>query len=326
MKKWLGLAAVCLTLFTAGCQNQNPSASSAKPVQRQELYLAGGQNGGSVLHTGEALSTLLAKDKPALQVKVLNTNGSVANIELLRQKKADLALVQSDVAYEAQTGSGLFKGRSLKNLQLLGTLFQEPVQILTYDTTRIHTLADLKGKTVGIGAAGSGTEMNARQILWAAGLSYDDLKVQYLSLEDSLKGLKEGTVDAAFVTSAVPTPALQELSRQRRLVFIPVLEPAASRLMQEYPFYSTVIVPAGSYPNQPQPYSTVAVHCVLVATDVLPADKVKVILEGIFAHWPELRLDNPGLSENPSKTFFEERGIPMAPAAETFYLSREKRS
>ncbi len=326
MKKWIALAAAIVSLLAAGCPNQSSPASTAKPVQRQELYLAGGQEGGSVLHTGASLSTLLANDKPALQVKVLNTNGSVANVELLRQKKADLALIQSDVAYEAQTGSGLFKGRSLANLQLLGTLFQEPVQILTYDTTRIHSLKDLKGKTVGIGAAGSGTEMNARQILWAAGLTDDDIRAQYLSLEDSLKGLKEGTVDAAFVTSAVPTPALRDLSQQRPLIFIPVQEPVASRLTQKYPFYSTVVVPAGSYPNQPQPYSTVAVHCVLVATDSLPAEKTKVILEGIFAHWPELRLDNPGLSENPSKTFFEDMGIPMAPAAETFYTNREKRS
>lgn len=324
MKKWIAAAAMFLLLFTAGCQEGNNSKANIPP--KQEWVLAAGQNGGMVQHMGQVLAQMLADDKPQLLLKLLPTNGSVANVELLRQQKADLALVQSDVAYEAQTGAGLFKGRQLENLQLLGTLFSEPVQIITYDTTRIVKLADLKGKTVAVGAAGSGTEMNARQILWAAGLSYDDIKAQYLTLEESIKGLKDGAVDAAFVTSSMPTPALLELSRQRHLVLLPVAGKIAARLNQRYPYYTPVVVPAGSYANQPQPYSTVAVQCVLVAMDTLPKDKAKIILEGIFAHWPELRLENAALPENPSKSFFEDQGIPFAPAAEQFYSDREKRT
>ena len=124
----------------------------------------------------------------------------------------------------------------------------------------------------------------------------------------------------------MPTPALKELSRQRHLVLLPVAGNVAARLTQKYPFYNNVVVPAGSYANQLQPYSTVAVQCVLAATDTLPKEKAKIILEGIFAHWPELRLENPSLPENPSKTFFEDQGIPLAPATEQFYYDREKRA
>ena len=324
MKQWIATAAALLLLVTAGCQEGQKAKE--KTVQKQEWVLATSQEGSQVYHTGETLGQLLAGDTPRLLIRLLPTNGSVANVELLRQKKADLALLQNDVAYEAQTGSGLFKNRQLKNLQLLGTLFTEPVQILTYDTTRILKLEDLKGKTVAIGAAGSGSEMNARQILWAAGLTYDDLNIQYLPLAEAINGLKEGTIDAAFVTSAMPTPALKELSLQRHLVFLPVAGPVAARLTQKYPFYTTVVVPAGTYANQPQPYSTVAVRCILAATDTFPKEHTKSILESIFAHWPELRLEIPSLPENPSKTFFEDQGIPVAPAAEQFYQEREKRS
>ena len=209
------LSVLALLFFlTTGCGGKAGQAPGSR-TPAKELTLATGQSLDSYGNLGNDLAALVSQDGRMPLLKGLESSGSLANIELLRQEKADLALVQSDVAWYARTGTDLYQDRPLEDLQQVGMLYPETVQIITYDLTGIRKLQDLKGKTVSVGAAGSGSSLNARQILEAAGLTEDDMRVQYLTVTDTVRALKEGTVDAAFLTSSLPHPALKELARQR---------------------------------------------------------------------------------------------------------------
>ena len=280
--------------------------------------MATGQSLDSYGNLGNDLAALVSQDGRMPLLKGLESSGSLANIELLRQEKADLALVQSDVAWYARTGTDLYQDRPLEDLQQVGVLYPETVQIITYDLTGIRKLQDLKGKTVSVGAAGSGSSLNARQILEAAGLTEDDVRVQYLTVTDTVRALKEGTVDAAFLTSSLPHPALKELARQRRLVLIPVTGQALEDLLGAYPLYQPVTIPVGTYPNQTQACSSVAVQCLLVTRPRLSKEALAGILQRFWAHWPELQGKYPYLSREAKKTFFQAPLLPLAPGAEQF--------
>ena len=191
MKKFVLSVLALLFFLTTGCGRKAGQVPGSKAPSK-ELTLAAGQSMDSYGNLGNDLTALVNQDGKAPLLKGLESTGSLANIELLRQEKADLALVQSNVAWYAQTGTDLYEGRPLEDLQQVGVLYPETVQIITYDLTGIRKLQDLKGKTVSVGAAGSGSSLNARQILEAAGLTEDDVRVQYLPLPDTVRALKKG--------------------------------------------------------------------------------------------------------------------------------------
>lgn len=317
MKKFVLSVLALLFFLTTGCGGKEGQVPGSKAPSK-ELTLAAGQNMDSYGNLGNDLTALVNQDGKAPLLKGLESTGSLANIELLRQEKADLALVQSDVAWYAQTGTDLYEGRPLEDLQQVGVLYPETVQIITYDLTGIRKLQDLKGKTVSVGAAGSGSSLNARQILEAAGLTENDVRVQYLTVTDTVRALKEGTVDAAFLTSSLPHPALKELARQRRLVLIPVTGQALEDLLGAYPLYQPVTIPVGTYLNQTQACSSVAVQCLLVTRSRLPKETLEGILQRFWPHWPELQGKYPYLSREAQKTFFQAPLLPLAPGAEQF--------
>ena len=161
MKKFSVFCLLLCLLLLGGCAG---SSQSRDKMQNKTMRLATGQSGGAYAGLGDVLTPLLNQNMKGAAVKTVETNGSAANIELLRQKRAELALVQGDAAYGAHTGTESYQNRKMSNLQAIGTLFVEPVQIITYDVTGIRKLSDLKGKTVSVGAAGSGMESNAQQV------------------------------------------------------------------------------------------------------------------------------------------------------------------
>lgn len=317
MKKLLLLVLALLFLCMAGCGSLNKEQTRGNRPPK-ELVLAGGQNNGDYGSLGTDLVALLNGDGKQPQLKQVGGSGSVANVELLAEGRADLAFVQSDVVYAALNGTDRYTGRAKENLQVLGVLYPETVQIITYDVTGIRKLADLRGRTLAVGAAGSGSAFDARRILEAAGIPEDEVRIQYLTVDEEVKALKEGTVDAAFVTSGLPHQAFRDLARQRQLVLVPIEGQAADDLLEAYPQYRKTVIPVGTYPNQLQVCNSVGMDCLLVATDRLDANQTRSLLARLWGHWNELHSKYPFLPADPKQSFFKGLELPLAPGAEQF--------
>lgn len=317
MKKRLLLVLALLFLVAAGCGQNRYQVRGGKQAPK-ELVLAAGQNNGDYGTLGGELVKLYNGDGRQPLLRETGGSGSVANVELLAEGRADLAFVQSDVADAAVNGTDQFAGKPMENLQVLGVLYPETVQIITYDVTGIRKLADLRGRTLAVGAAGSGSAYDARKVLEAAGIPEDEVRIQYLSVEDEVRALKEGTVDAAFVTSGVPQQAFRDLARQRQLVLVPVEGRTAEDLLEAYPRFRKTVIPVGTYPNQLQACNTVGVDCLLLATDRLEAGQTRSFLERLWSHWGELHSRYPFLPADPKQSFFREWDLPLAPGAEQF--------
>jgi hypothetical protein len=252
------------------------------------------------------------------------TGASAANINQLKGGKLDIAMVQNDVSFYAANGTELFKDNKVEGLKALATLYPETCQIITLKKSGINTIADFKGKKIAVGAAGSGVEANARQILAAYGLAYKDISVQYLSFAEAAAGLKDGNTDAAFLTAGFPTAAIQDISAQNDVVLIPVKGEIADALIKQYSYYTKITIPANTYPKQTADVQTLAVKAMLVATDKMDEQTAYAVTKALFTN-----LDKMGAAHSAGKlikleTATEGISIPIHPGAQKYYNEVKK--
>ncbi len=264
MKRILVLAAALL-LPLAGCSNKN------------ELRVGTGNAGGTYYSYGTELAEALKAENKALKFKVCETAGSAANIRLITDGYLQLAFTQSDMLWDAGD-------ENAKGFSAVAGLYTEACQIVVPVSSDIKSVSDLYGKRVSLGEEESGVLQNARQILFAYGIDESMTKAQYLSFTDSAEALKNDELDAFFCTAGTPTPAVSELSKEFPIRLIPVDGPQAERISEQHAGYTNCTVRAGTYTGQGEDISTLAVKNVLVASDSIPEETVRDILEGVVAH------------------------------------------
>lgn len=250
-----------------------------------------GGSGAMTMGTGGTAGTYYAyggilgnqiKTSAGITVNVVSTDGSKANILGIDAGNYQLATVQSDVMAYAAAGTRSFESEgALDSFRVIGGLYAEALQLVTMDP-EIKSVADLKGKKVSIGAAGSGVYFNAIDVLTAAGLTEADIIPQYQSFGDSADALKDRKIDAAFIVAGAPTPAIQELCTSATAYLVPIDGDIAAKLMASSPYYTTYKVPAGTYNGQTSDVTTVTVKATLIVSTSASEDAVYNVTKAIF--------------------------------------------
>ena len=267
------LCAVALAVGVAGCGGGGD--------KEQFINIATGGTAGTYYPIGGAIAEVLNKN--GMNASAQSTGASVANINMLKDKQVELAIVQNDITYYAVNGKEMFEeGGKVENLSAIASLYPETCQFIVMDASGIKSINDLKGKRVAVGAAGSGAEANARQILAAYGITYDDVDEQFLSFAEGAYALKDGTVDAAFVTAGYPTASVQDISSQNKIRLLPIDDEHIKALAEKYPFYTKTTVPAGTYQGFDEEISSVSVMAILVANDKIDAALGEKLTKAIF--------------------------------------------
>ena len=295
MKKALALilaAAMTCSLLLTGCGGGSgagsASGSTAGSAAKQSLTLGTGGTTGTYYAVGGVMSTVLGDKLSLSSLTVTSTGASKANIQLIADGEADLAIVQNDVMYYANTGTDLFEAEGkYDSFSAVCGMYDETVQLITTNAN-IKSVEDLKGKTVCVGDAGSGTEFNAKQVLDVYGLSFDDIKVVNASFGDSTDSLKDGKIDAAFIVAGAPTTAVVDLSTNSDVYIINIDDEHSSKLMEDYPFYTKTTIPAGTYDGQEEDAQTVSVRATLIASNELSEDVVYELVKAMFDNKDEL--------------------------------------
>ncbi|WP_405380237.1 TAXI family TRAP transporter solute-binding subunit [Phascolarctobacterium sp.] len=319
MKKILAflLGMMVMATMIAGCGGDKKE--DKKPAAQKFINIATGGTSGTYFPLGGALADILNKNIPGANASAQSTGASVANVNLLKQGKVEIAFIQNDIAYYAANGTEMFKDKKVANLQGLATLYPETVQIVTLKKSGIKTVADFKGKRIAVGAAGSGTEANARQIMEAYGIKYDDIKVQYLSFGEAASALKDGNVDAAFVTAGHPTAAIQDISTQNEVVLVPVEADKADALIAKYPFYTKLTIKKGTYAKQEADVPAVAVKCMLAVTDKMDAATGEQVVKALYGNLDRMKAAHSAANAISKETAKDGMSIKLNPGAEKFF-------
>lgn len=221
----------------------------------------------------------VASRQDGLNVTAIVGKGSQANIESLAAGTAQLGLVQSDVMSYAYAGTNTFSEK-VDGFSVVAALYMEQVQIVTMNPD-IKTVADLKGKTVSVGEAGSGVYFNALDILAAYDMDLDDIKAEKLSFSDSADNLKDGKIDAAFIVAGAPTTAISDLSVGGQVYLVSLDDEHIEKLIASSPYYSKNVISKDVYGTD-EDVTTVAIAAVIIARDDVPEAAVKSLLTAIF--------------------------------------------
>ena len=262
--------------------------TSTVAMAASDLTLGTGGTTGTYYAVGGVMATVLNPVMEDVDLTVTATGASKANILLIDEEDADLAIVQNDVMYYAYTGTDLFEDEgAYETFASVAGLYDETVQIVTcFDG--IKSVDDLEGKTVSVGDAGSGTEFNAKQILGAYGLTFDDINVVNLGFGDSAESLKDGKIDAAFIVAGAPTTAVVDLATMKDVHLVQLDDEHIEALQSDYDFYTKTTVPAGTYKGVDEDATTVSVRATLIASTEVGEDEVYELLKAMFDNKDDL--------------------------------------
>ena len=282
MKKMLAIVlALTMALSLAACG----SGGSAK------MTMGTGGTSGTYYAFGGVLGQYI-KNNAGIDVTVVSTDGSKANIESIDSGDYQLGTVQSDVMAYAWAGSRSFEANGkINSFRVVAGLYAEAVQLVTMNPD-IKSVADLKGKSVSIGAPGSGVYFNAMDVLAAAGLTENDIKAQYQSFADSTDALKDGKIDAAFIVAGAPTAAITELCTTNSAYLVPIDGDIAAKLMADCAFYTSYVIPAGTYAGQTEDVTTVTVKATLIVAASASEDDVYNLTKAIFDNVDAIAAEN----------------------------------
>lgn len=275
----LVLLALCVLVVFGGCKK----ADTVK-----NYILATGGTSGTYYPYGGAVANIWNTNIEKMNVTAQATGASKENLRLISSKEAEFGIVQNDVMDYAFYGTDMFAGQKLENIAAIGTLYPEVVQIAASAESGIKSVADLKGKRVSVGDAGSGVEFNAKQILEGYGLTFDDIKKSNLSFKESSDGIQNGTLDACFVTAGVPNAALQELAVAKGLVLISVDGECADYICDKYSFYTKTTIPGGTYKGSDEDVSALAIKATLAVSASLDEEIVYNLTKTLFEHQSDL--------------------------------------
>jgi len=259
----------CLALMV-GCKGKH-----------ERVRMATGGSTGTYYAFGSAVGQILS-EKTKIPITVQSTGASKANIQLIDAGEVELAIVQNDVMDYAWRGVDLFNGEKITSFSSMAGLYAEVCQIVINPASGINDIADLKGKNVSVGDAGSGVEFNARQILEAYGITFDDIGKQNLSFGASADALRDNKIDAFFCVAGAPTPAIIDLATGKDVVILAIDDAHANQLMRDYPFYIKFPIPAGSYKGQNNAVQTVAVKATFIVSSQLSDDTVYRLTKALF--------------------------------------------
>ena len=272
-----------MTMLLTGCGDEGAKTDG------KFINIATGGTAGTYYPIGGAIAEILNKSIEGMNASAQSTGASVANINMLKEGSVDLGIVQNDITFYAANGTEMFKDNKIENLRGIASLYPETCQIITLEKNGINSITDFKGKRIAVGAAGSGVEANARQIMAAYGVTYDDISVQYLSFSEAANALKDGNVDAAFVTAGYPTAAVQDIASQNQIRLLPVDEDKAYMLIKDYPFYTKTKIPAGTYAGVDVDVPAVSVMAMIVATDKMSDELGGEVTKAIFENLDRLK-------------------------------------
>jgi TRAP transporter TAXI family solute receptor len=307
------LSACVFVLFVIGAVASVQAADN--------LVLATGGTAGTYYPFGGAMAKIWNSKIKDMNVTAQTSGASAENVRLINKKEVELALVQSDTLDFAYNGKEAFK-EPLKGMSAVAVLYPEIVQIVVPADSAIKSFADLKGKKVGVGAPGSGTEANFRQLMDVYGLKKEDFDMRYLSFSESAEAFKDKHIDAFVVTAGIPNAGIMDVSTQNDIRILPIPADVAGKLIMKYPFLAAAKVPAGTYKGVTQEVPTVAVNAVLIAGNQLKPEMVYNLTKALFENQAELAAAHAKGKELSPTYAVQGVSIPFHPGAVKYYKEK----
>ncbi|MFB9887720.1 TAXI family TRAP transporter solute-binding subunit [Balneatrix alpica] len=310
------ITSVALTLGMTGALIQSEGVEA-----REYINILTGGTSGVYYPMGNALSSLYGQSLPDAKITVQSTKASVENLNLLQQGRGELALALGDSVSNAWQGveEAGFKA-PLDKLRGVAAAYPNFVQIVATKDSGIATLADLKGKRVSVGAPKSGTELNARAVFAAAGLSYDDMDVQYLPFGESVELMKNRQLDATLQSAGLGVASIRDLASTHEIVVVAVPAEVIEKIGDAA--YNVGTIPANTYNGQTEDVTSASIYNFFVTHADVPEEVVYTMTRDIFENLDTLQAAHSAAKAISLESATQGMAVPLHPGAERYFKEK----
>jgi TRAP transporter TAXI family solute receptor len=293
----------------AGCGGNGGSDGESR------LSWHAGGTGGTYFPLSNEFKTIV-EENTDFTLNVQSTGASVENVGNLSSGDADFALIQNDVAYFAKNGTGIdaFEGSAVDNLMGVATLYPETITVVTLADTDITSLSDLSGATINTGDLGSGTQVNANQILEAVGIT--DYTEQNASFSQAADQLRNDDIDAAFVVGGWPVGAIEDLATTNDMVLVPIEGDDREAVKDAASWFADDTIPGGTYSGISDDVETVAVQAMIATNEGQSAETVESVTAAIFDNVSDLSIKTDFISRDSAQ---DGMSIELHPGAASYF-------
>lgn len=318
-----------VTFMLAGCgeQSQQNASNDNKPTGESEkrfLSIATGTMSGTYYSLGNSLASLYNEKMDGnIIFSSESTAGSAQNVTFLGQGESDIGLVNNDVAKVAYEGTGTFEGEKISSLRGITSIYGNSIHIIVGKESNIKTITDLKGKRVSVGAAGSGVESITRMIVDAYSMNYwddnKDFTPEYLGVTETMQKVKNGQIDAVFMTGLPPMGAMVDVFMGGNVKLISIEENIIKDLIEKHPELYEVKITAESYNGQETEVSTVANAALLLTSEEVDEDTVYNMTKTLFENLDYLVSKNNVWKQVTKEDVLKGMTVPLHPGAEKYF-------
>ncbi len=293
--------------------------ATAPLAAAQQLSIATGGTGGVYYPLGGGLAEMINKHIEGASAVAEVTGASVENMGLVWRGDSDIAFALADTVYQAYSGTGDFEGRQLDNIRALASVYPNAVQLVTLGNSDINSLEDLRGKRVSVGAPGSGTELNARALLEANGITYDDFTPQRLNFNETADAIRDGDIDAGFWSVGPPTSSILNLAATRDIRLIGFSDEEIANAREEEPVFAAYELHAGMYDGMDEAVQTISIPNVLAVSSEMDEELAYQITKMLFEQTDELIAVHPAANDTTVEFSINSTPIAFHPGALRYY-------
>lgn len=294
------------------------TALAVLPAQAQQLRLMTGPQGGAWYPLGGAMQAM-ASDAGIASIQVL-PGGGIANVQGVQIGEADIGFANSISTVDAIEGREPFDGPA-DNVCNVATLYPQYFQMVTTQASGIETVEDFEGRRLNTQPVGNTAEQVVRAVLETAGLSYDDLAAtDFVSYSDGVSLMQDNNSDILALGTTIPSSAVMDLANSQDIKLVEVDQDFVTRMREELnPGYTSVIIPADTYPGQEEDVNAVAYATHIVARCDLEPEIVQGLLEEMWENREDMIAIAAVMSNMTIEAMAEDIGVPMHEGAQAFY-------
>ncbi len=302
---------------------------AAPAAMAQQKFVTVGTGGvtGVYYAAGGAICRLVNKDraKHGIRCSVESTGGSVFNVNTIKAGELDLGFAQSDAQFNAVKGLGPFKDAgAVGDLRAVFSVHPEPFTVVARKDAGVKSFADFKGKRFNVGNPGSGTRSSMEEMLGALGWKLNDFSLaSELKADEHGPALCDGKIDGFFYAVGHPSANIQDPTTSCGAQLVPLTGAAVDKLVADKPYYAKATIPAGLYPNNPNPTPTYGVLATVVASSKTSPDTVYAVVKAVFDNFDEFKKLHPALANlKPEDMVKDGLSAPLHDGAVKYYKEK----
>jgi uncharacterized protein len=327
-KKWhvLLLCMLSAVLVLSACGGGGEGASNeesdgGEKSKPQNLNFPTASTTGTIYPLGSAMANLWNTEIEGLRVNAQASNGGVDNLNQLKDGESHISFATSGIIWEAFNGERGFKDRKYDGVRIVAGLYYNPNQFVVRKDSGIESVGDIKGKKFAPGATGSTPEVESSIILPAYGMNYpDDIKANFVGFTEAIDLMRNKQLDGALIQAGLPTAAVTEMTQTAEGVLIGIEPEIRKQLMEEYPWYSEMTIPAGTYENQDKDVETLAIKMMLIADESVDDETIYQMTKVFWENLGELESSHAIVKQmDINNATTELAGIPLHEGAKRYY-------